>query len=440
MIIFLNNVILLLKIRTSSSEIPNLEEKEMIKRHIKKVIDYAIEHFPCIILTGPRQVGKTTLLTEEYENKGFSYVTMDNTNERLLAKNDPKSFLKNHPCPIIIDEVQKATELFPEIEYIINEKRRIEGNKAANGMFILSGSSRKDLLEKTQESLAGRAALLEMSTLSLSEIYKRDNIPFLPDTKIINDRCKLFTFNQNDVLEIIVKGQLPELYDDDGLKGPIFYSSFISTYLEKDVKDLVDLKDESKFYNLLILVASLTGQEINYDNLAKQIGVSATSIKKWISIMVKTGIIYLIEPYYETSWTKRIVKSPKVYFFDTGIASYLLGIDSKETLARSFLKGRLFETFVINEIRKTYENDGDHTKFYYYRDYEQHEVDIVFVKKGTLYAIECKFGENHSLKDVSSFKEVDDTQYEKGAGCIICTTEELSALSKNILVVPVKCI
>ena len=412
----------------------------MIKRHIKKVVDYAIKHFPCVILTGPRQVGKTTLLTEEYENKGFSYVTMDNTSERILAQNDPKTFLMSHPAPLIIDEVQKATELFPEIEYIVNEKRRLEGNKAANGLFILSGSNRKDLLEKTQESLAGRAALLEMSTLSLSEIYNRDNTPFLPDAKKISERIKMFSFNQSDTLDMIVKGQLPELYDDEGLRGTIFYSSFITTYLEKDVKDLIEIKDETKFYNLLILVASLTGQELNYDNLAKQVGVSAITIKTWVSIMVKTGIIYLVEPYYESSWTKRVVKTPKVYFFDTGIACYLLGIDSKETLSRSFLKGHLFETFVVNEIRKTYENEGEQTKFYYYRDYFQHEVDIVFIKKGALYAVECKFGENHSLKDVSSFKELNETKYEKGIGCIVCTTEELSALSKDVLIVPIKSI
>lgn len=156
--------------------------------------------------------------------------------------------------------------------------------------------------------------------------------------------------------------------------------------------------------------------------------------------MVKTGIVHLLQPYYEYSWTKRIVKSPKIYFFDTGIACYLLGIDSKETLSRSFLKGRLFETLVINEIRKSYDNAGEKTVFYYYRDYSQHEVDLLFVKKGTLYTVEIKFGENHSLKDVSGFKELSSTQYELGKGCIVCTSESLSALSSNVLIVPIKSI
>lgn len=412
----------------------------MIKRHIKEVIDYSIKHFPCVILTGPRQVGKSTLLTEEYDGKGFSYVTLDNTTDRLLAQNDPKTFLAIHPYPLIIDEAQKATQLFEEIEYVINEKRRIEGNASANGMYILSGSSRKDLLEKAKESLGGRATLLDMSPLSLSEIFNRPNQPFVSEPKIISKRLNDYKLNQGDVLDLIVKGQMPELYDDSGLRGPIFYSSFINTYLEKDVRDEVKLKDEAKFYNLLILVASLTGQELNYDNLAKQVGASATTIKALISILEKTGIVHLLQPYYEESWTKRVVKTPKIYFFDTGIASNLLGIDSKETLSKSFLKGRLFETFVVNEIRKSYENAGDKTNFFYYRDYSQNEVDIVFIKKGIMYAIECKFGEKHNITDVSGFKELEDTKHEKAKASLICTSENISALSDKVLIVPVKAI
>ena len=412
----------------------------MIKRHIKTVIDYSIKHFPCIVLTGPRQVGKSTLLTNEYDGKGFSYVTLDNTSDRFLAQNDPKTFLVVHPYPLIIDEAQKAPQLFEEIEYIINEKRRSVGNSAANGMFILSGSSRKDLLEKVKESLAGRAALLNMNPLSMSEILNQNNVPFLPDPKVINERCKNLSTSQDEILDLIVKGQMPELYDDVGLRGSIFYSSFIGTYLEKDIKEQVELKDESKYYSLLILLASLTGQELNYDNLAKQIGVSANTIKAWIAIMAKTGIIRLIRPYYEESWTKRMVKAPKIYFFDTGIACFLLGIDSKETLRKSFLKGRMFETFVVNEIIKTYQNDGDETEFYYYRDYYQHEIDLVFIKKGTLYSVECKLGERHNLSDVSSFKLLENTNYNLGKLSIVCTSENLSALSPKVLIVPVKSI
>ena len=410
----------------------------MIERHIKDVIDYSIKHFPCTILTGPRQVGKSTLLTSKYENNGYSYISLDDTAQKMLARNDPKTFLEIHPYPLIIDEAQKATELFEELAHIINEKRIKEGNEAANGMYILSGSSRRDLLEKAKESLAGRAAILDMSPLSLSEIYNKSIFPFLPNAVELSKRNSALDINQDDILDLIVKGELPELYDDEGLRGSIFYSSFITTYLEKDVREQIELKDEDKFYNLLVLVASLTGQELNYDNLAKQVGVSATTIKTWVSIMVKTGIIYLLQPYYEESWTKRVVKSPKLYFFDTGIACYLLGIDSKESLSKSFLKGRMFETFVVNEIRKSYENSGDKTKFYFYRDYRQNEVDLVFIKSGKMYCFECKFGKEHNLGDVSGFKELQDTKYEKAKGAIICTADELSALCSDVLIIPVK--
>lgn len=412
----------------------------MIERHITKAIDFAIEHFPCTVLTGPRQVGKTTLLDKKYRTKGFSYVTLDNSADRLLAKNDPKSFLELHPCPLIIDEAQKAVELFPELEHLINEKRRLEGNDSANGMYILSGSSRRDLLEKAKESLAGRAAILDMSSLSINEIYDRENTPFVPNVSIFSKKLKQKVLSQDEILKLIVKGQLPALYDDQTLQSPIFYSSYIDTYLDKDIKEQIELKDELKFYNLLTLVASLTGQELVYENLAKQVGVSANTIKSWISIMSKTGVIYLLQPYYEESWTKRVVKRPKIYFFDTGVACHLLGIDSKETLKKSFLKGHLFETLVVNEIRKTYMNDGEKIKIFYYRDSNQNEVDFVLIRNGTIYCFDAKFGKEFNLGDVSSFKELNDTKYEKGKGAIICTSEQISALSEKVLVVPISAI
>lgn len=412
----------------------------MIERHITKAIDFAIEHFPCTVLTGPRQVGKTTLLDKKYRTKGFSYVTLDNSADRLLAKNDPKSFLELHPCPLIIDEAQKAVELFPELEHLINEKRRLEGNDSANGMYILSGSSRRDLLEKAKESLAGRAAILDMSSLSINEIYDRENTPFVPNVSIFSKKLKQKVLSQDEILKLIVKGQLPALYDDQTLQSPIFYSSYIDTYLDKDIKEQIELKDELKFYNLLTLVASLTGQELVYENLAKQVGVSANTIKSWISIMSKTGVIYLLQPYYEESWTKRVVKRPKIYFFDTGVACHLLGIDSKETLKKSFLKGHLFETLVVNEIRKTYMNDGEKIKIFYYRDSNQNEVDFVLIRNGTIYCFDAKLGKEFNLGDVSSFKELNDTKYEKGKGAIICTSEQISALSEKVLVVPISAI
>ena len=181
----------------------------MINRHIETAIDFSLKHFPCVVVTGTRGVGKTTLWTKRYVKEGFSYVSLETFADRLLAQNYPKTFLAIHPCPLIIDEVQKATELFEEIEYLVNEKRRLEGNQAASGMFILSGSSRRDLLEKAKESVAGRAALLDMSTLSLSEISGQHNIPFLPDPMALSQRSAGARLNAEDILDVIVKGQMP---------------------------------------------------------------------------------------------------------------------------------------------------------------------------------------------------------------------------------------
>ena len=406
----------------------------MIQRHIQKAIDYAIQHFPCVILTGPRQVGKTTLLSHEYLDKGFSYVTLDNAADRLLATNDPKAFLELHPAPLIIDEVQKAVELFPELEYLINEKRRAEGN-GANGMYILTGSSRKDLLERARESLAGRVAILEMSPLSQSEILNRPNIPFIPDAGIAFKRSA-----NHPVMRHILKGSLPALYDDAGLQSPLFYSSYISTYMEKDVRDQIELRDEKAFHDFLTILASLTGQELIYENLAREIGVSANTIKNWIGILAKTGVIRLLQPYSEFSWTKRVVKRPKIYFFDTGVACHLLGIESVETLERSYLKGPLFETYVVNEIFKTYENEGEAPNLFYYRDSNQHEVDLVLVRSGTLHCIEIKCAKEPHNNDAASFRALRETKYAQGKGAIICNSSSLSAVSEQVLIIPVSAI
>ena len=408
----------------------------MIPRHIKEVIDYSIKNYPCVILSGPRQIGKTTLLSNDYATRSFNYVTLDNYSDRLLAKNDPQTFLEIHPYPLIIDEVQKAPELFPELEYIINEKRRIEGSNKANGLYILSGSSRKEILESTKESLAGRAALLNMASLSLSEIYNRENIPFSLDSKIISNRANQLKMTQDDILDLIVKGQLPGIYDNPSLRNSLFYDSYISTYLEKDVRDQISLKNELRFREFLTLIAANTGQELIYENIAKKLSVSANTIKDWVKILERGGIIYLLAPYYENSWNKRIIKRPKLYFFDTGIASFLLGIDSKETLNRSFLKGSLFETLVINEIRKTYINSGEDVKLYYYRDSYQKEVDLVLIKNGFMHNIEIKFGKEHNLKEIISFKELNESKLIKGKGGIICTIDSLGALSSNDLLIP----
>lgn len=411
----------------------------MIKRDIEKIFEETRRHFPCVLLTGPRQVGKSTFLRNKYENQGYSYVSLDNVLSRNLARNDPRTFLTAHPWPVIIDEAQYAPELFPEIESIINEKRSLQGNKASSGMFILSGSTRHQLLEAAEESMAGRVGIIDMDALSLSEIVKRDNVPFLKDISKYSERCER-QFALEGIYSFILRGCLPQLYDDPDTPKNIFFSSYVSTYLEKDLKDVLEVKDHMTFLRFLEMLASNTGEEVVYETYSRNLGIASTTVKDWISALEKTGIIYLVYPYVESSIVKRMVKRPKMYFFDTGLAAFLCGIDSEKTLKISFLKGRFFETFAMNEIRKTFRNDGKRVELCYYRDSNQNEVDLVYVLDGTLHCVEMKSGTNFNTHDVKGFKQLNGTKYSKGQNAIVCTSDVLSSLADGTFIIPISAI
>lgn len=412
----------------------------MINRHIEKVIEDAITHFPVVLLTGPRQIGKSTILYTSFLRKGYSYVSFDDQLELATAKNDPKSFLEMHPSPLIIDEAQKAPELFIEIERIVNKSRLENGNLKSNGMYILSGSQRKKLLDESEESLSGRVGILDMYNLSLNEILGLDNKPFDIELASSSIRSKRFYLSDNELFKYIVRGFFPGLYDDPSLNTQMFYSSYLTTYLEKDLKDLLNVVNEFKFINFLRILASNTGEELVYDNYAKQVGATVNTIKSWIAALAKTAIIYLVQPYNDDSIAKRIVKRPKMYFFDTGLAAYLCGIDSPETLQRSFMKGRFFETFVFNEIKKSYMNAGIMQDLFYYRDSDQNEVDMVLVRNGRISCIEIKAGKSFNASDTKGFRKLDSSKLEKGKNAIVCTADKVSILSDGTFMLPVSSI
>ena len=408
----------------------------MFKRHIEAFLLDSIRHFPVILLTGPRQIGKSTLVSSVFPNKGFSYVSLDDKLELSAAVNDPRSFLASHPSPLIIDEAQKAPSLFPEIERLVNESRLKKGNKASNGMYVLTGSQKGKLLSESEESLAGRVGIIDMSDLSLNEILGLDNAPFRVDYLECSKRAARFAMGHDRLFEYIAKGFYPAIHDDEGMNLPLFYSSYITTYFEKDLRELIDVRDELKFLGFLKILASNTGQELVYDNYAKQIGVSSNTIKAWVSALVKTGVIYLIEPYHEDSVTKSVVQRKKMYFFDTGLAAYLCGVDESSTLQRSFLKGRFFETFVFNEIRKTYINAGAKPQMYYYRDANQNEIDMVLLHDGELFCVEIKSGQSFNASATKAFHLLASSRYETGKNAIVCTAEKPSILNDGTVLVP----
>ena len=405
----------------------------MIKRHIYDQIVNSIKSKPVTLITGARQVGKSTIAFE-FEKMGYSYVSLDNARERETARRDPDLFLQLHPWPVIIDEVQKAPELFESIEEIVNnEKRKRIDNY---GMFILTGSQSYKLMKGVTESLAGRVSIIHMMPLSRNEILGRDEPVFDFDLKNIQKRANDNPLTVIELFDNIVKGFYPELYSNSGLKLQKFYSDYVETYIERDVSDLVNVKDKLLFMHFMELVASLTGEEIVYDNIAKILGVDKKTVMSWLSILIAGNIVYLLEPYNEMSIAKRIVRRPKLYFTDTGLACYLARLTSGEILQNSNFSGRFVETYIINELRKSYVNNGIEPHFYYYRDNNMNEIDLVIIQDGKLHRVECKSGIKFNNSAVKGFKQLDKTNYQIGAKAIICNTDKIYPLDDDVYVLP----
>ena len=411
----------------------------MINRTIYKEIIKSIKNKPVTVITGARQVGKTTLCSLIEKDLGFGYVTLADPLMRNAAKEDPAEFLSLHPAPYIIDEIQKAPELFEYLEGVVDENIK-KGNKRS--LYVLTGSQAYRLMKGVSESMTGRVGLISMEPLSLSEINEVEENPFEINLEKISNRCKNYMIESNKLYEYISRGFYPELYDNLELDSAAFYADYVATYIERDVSDFINLKDKQKFINLMTILASLTGQELIYDNLAKEIGVDKKTIQSWISVLIAGNIIHILEPYNENSMTKTITKRPKVYFSDTGLACYLARVNSAETLKYSYLKGHMVETYIINEIIKSYKNNHKdvNASFYYYRDFEKDEIDLIILSDGTLSLIECKAGEEYNKSDIKAFDKLKNTQYKLNKGVIICTTHAIYPIGKNCLVLPISSI
>lgn len=398
-----------------------------INRTIEEQLKQYLAYFPVVILTGPRQTGKSTLVYQ-MKNEGFSYVSLDSLEERELAQQDPKYFIERYGLPLIIDEIQYAPKLLEVIEEIVN-KRRIEQDKS-NGLFILTGSQSYSLMRGVTQSLAGRAGILEMMPLSEREIIQKEELPFLPSlnklTELINPDWKTA-----DVFRRIVRGYYPELYKNPELPERVFYENYISTYIERDVSELIQVTNKLPFKNFMQYLATIISSPLNFENIARAVGVNVKTVKGWISILEASGIIFLLQPYSEDKLTKRIVKSPKIYFCDTGLAAYLARIYSPENLEISAMAGPYMENYVINEIRKSYVNNGQKPNLSYYRDNNQNEIDLIIQENLKLYLIEIKKGISFNQGHIKSFSQLSKSKYEIGPSCILCTTTKNYALEKD---------
>ena len=410
----------------------------MIKRTIQKQIETSIKTKPVTLITGARQVGKSTLCYEMKKEFGFNYVSLDDRFERAQAINDPELFLKLHPCPLIIDEVQYAPQLFDSVESVVNKKKLETGSN--NGMFILTGSQAYELMNGVTESMAGRVSIIKMSTLSASEIFGQEELKFEINPTKNNKRILNYKLSLDELYKLIVRGMYPELYDKPEISSDSFYANYVATYIERDVSQLINVKDKMKFQNFLEILASLTGQELVYDTIAKAIGVKVDTVQSWISVLAAGEIIYLLQPYNELSIVKRIVKRPKLYFYDTGLACYLARLNNEEVLKKSIFAGRFVETYIVNEIKKSYRNNGIRDNFYYYRDNNQNEIDLIILDNGELHFVECKTGVSYSKKDVKAFKQLVKSEYIKGSSCILCNTETIYSIDEDVYVLPISAI
>lgn len=413
----------------------------IFQRHILPIVKRSLDEYPITLVTGARQVGKTTLVSVIEKENGYGYLSFDDTELLASAKRDPKKFIADHPAPIIFDEVQKAKELFPEIEAVVNKVRREKGSQVANGMYILTGSQKFHLMKEVSESMSGRVSIIEMPPLSQAEIRDWSEPVFSVDNETLFNRSEKRALSDDDLYQSIVRGFYPARWEIEGKPIENYFSNYVKTYLDRDVSQLIALRDKVKFENLLRVLASLTGQEFIPDNIAKTIGVDKNTIKAWTDIAVAGDIVTLLSPYYENSINKRIVKRHKLYFNDTGLACYLLGIDSAKSLRLSSFKGHLVETYIHNEIRKSYLNNGLEDKnMFFYRDSNQNEIDLILLRDGRLDLIECKSGKSFSSENVKSFSQLKNTSFELKGQCIVCTSDDPYRISSNVYAFPIRCL
>jgi len=403
-----------------------------IKRNMESVFLKLNQQYPAILITGPRQVGKTTMLQKmaELEGRNRSYVTLDDLIERTLAKTDPAMFFQLHKPPVFVDEIQYAPELFSYIKISIDRNRN-------PGDFWMTGSQLFKLMEGVQESLAGRVALLHLSSLSQQEIYGCDVGSFTVDfSDLIKREERLKAVTTPKMFERIFSGGMPALVSQQYTDRSFFYSGYISTYLERDVKDLSGTIDSLKFLNFITAAAARTSQMINFKGIADDCDIDQVTVKNWLRILETSGIIFYLHP-YSNNVLKRTVKTPKLYFYDTGLVCYLTRWSSYETVMNGAMNGALLENYTVSEILKSYHYSGKEPFLYYYRDKDTKEIDLILESDGKLSPIEIKKTVTPEKKLLSVFSVIQKSPLQRGTGAILCMAEKLGAFDRENLIIPI---
>lgn len=401
-----------------------------IKRDLANKILELSQDYACILLTGPRQVGKTTLLCQlMQENR--NYVTLDDLDERRLAQQEPATFLAVHDTPLFIDEVQYAPQLFSYLKIAID-------NGAEPGSFWLSGSQAFRMMELAQESLAGRVAILHMSGLSQHEIYgSGEAMPLTMDLQALKARKAMGQATDlQGMYERIWRGSLPGYVSGKFKDRNVFYSSYIQTYINRDVSELLEPVDKLLFQDFIRAAACRAGQMLNIHDIAQDVGISDDTAKRWLQVLEKSDVIFYLRP-YSNNLLKRTVKTPKLYFFDTGLVAYLTKYTTPEILQNGAINGAILENYVVAEIRKSYANVAEEALLWYYRDTRSNEIDMILEQNGKLNPLEIKRSVNPANQLVKAFEVLDKGAVPRGKGAILCMRPELTAVDADNYIVPI---
>ena len=401
-----------------------INNMDYINRHISDYVLNASKTFPVVIITGARQIGKTTLF-EHIADGNRKIVSLDNPILRQNAKQDPEKFLQTYSPPVLIDEIQYAPELFPYIKIFIDKNKK-------NGSFWLTGSQSFTMMKNVTESLAGRAAIIKMSNLSQSEINNEKLSPIDFDIqKLVKRNKSKDDINVQKVFGNIFKGSYPKVHIEKNIDIRLFYNSYIDTYINRDLRSIKNIENETAFMDFLKIVACRTATNVNYETLANEANITAPTAKAWLSILVSSGLVLLIEPYL-SNVLKRIVKAPRMYMTDTGLVTHLMGWETPEVLENSYMSGSIFETYIVNEIYKNYVNQGMKPNLYFYRNNSREEIDLIIEKNQIMHPIEIKKSANPK-NPLKNFKALEGPI---GTGFVYCLCNEIVPISKKDYLVP----
>jgi len=405
-----------------------------LNRHAAQALLDLKKHFSVVLITGPRQVGKTTLIEETLVKPGegkIAQVSLDDPVLLQAAQDESGRFFLDHKPPVFVDEIQYAPNLFHYIKIIADREK-------VNGLFYLSGSQQFSMMKGVSESLAGRVGIIDLLGLSLREIGNDPfDKPFCPIPDYFAARKNPSRIEYDRLWDVIWRGAMPRLHAEPDFPHAAFYSAYIRTYIERDVRSIVNVGDEKKFLSFIRSTAARTGQMLNITKLAEDTDVSRTTAERWLSILTSANLVFLLRPFH-VNISKREIKAPKLYFMDTGLAAFLTGWDTPQVLRKGAMGGAFFETFVITEIIKSYINRGIQPPIYYYRDKDQKEIDLLIWRNGCLHPLEIKMTANPEKRHIAAFSVLDDlpAPYQRGEGGLICCYEELFSLGTGDRAIP----